>query len=340
MFHSKENGFSLVELIVVLIITAILAQLGFTAFNRYARRTRAFAAKTALKNIQRECETNRNLQVSETFTLLPIKGYSHSPISSSSCFGNKNSGFVSLNPENREDPTFTYNHSKGIINKIDPLSNNIKKTFLKEKYPNSVKWVSCADNRAHRYTGANVGVTSRWSRNYPFDKDPKTVWACSQNGDIKFDLGKTQKIDSINIFNPGFRFKYTNDISDAANYIKLYVDDKLVAEGIQQAGVKDQWDIDDIEGRYITYKTFIKPHNKECLIINGSCPQGSQRNTNRYSELGEISINGEKQSKFLGDPKYDYKYIFKKECRVKWFRSSFSYWDYANNSPTCALLEN
>ncbi len=75
MFISKEKGFSLVELIVVLIITAILAQLGFTAFNRYARRTRAFAAKTALKNIQRECETNRNLQVSETFTLLPIKGY-------------------------------------------------------------------------------------------------------------------------------------------------------------------------------------------------------------------------------------------------------------------------
>ena len=29
MFNSKENGFSLIELIIVLIITAILAQLGF-----------------------------------------------------------------------------------------------------------------------------------------------------------------------------------------------------------------------------------------------------------------------------------------------------------------------
>ena len=47
MFNSKEKGFSLVELIVVLIITAILAQLGHSAYNRYLRRTKAFAAKTA-----------------------------------------------------------------------------------------------------------------------------------------------------------------------------------------------------------------------------------------------------------------------------------------------------
>ena len=59
MFNSKENGFSLIELIVVLIITAILAQQGFAAFNRYLRRTRAFAAKTALRNIKKECETNK-----------------------------------------------------------------------------------------------------------------------------------------------------------------------------------------------------------------------------------------------------------------------------------------
>ena len=42
------------ELIVVLIITAILSQIGFIAFNRYLRRTRAFAAKTALFNIKKE----------------------------------------------------------------------------------------------------------------------------------------------------------------------------------------------------------------------------------------------------------------------------------------------
>ena len=87
MFNSKENGFSLVELIVVLIITAILAQLGFTAFNSYVKRAKAFAAMTALKNIQRECESNRDLEASETFTLLPIKGYSIATRDTNSCYG-------------------------------------------------------------------------------------------------------------------------------------------------------------------------------------------------------------------------------------------------------------
>ena len=52
MLIQKKMDF-LVELIVVLIITAILAQLGFIAFNRYLRRTKAFAAKT-LPNIKKE----------------------------------------------------------------------------------------------------------------------------------------------------------------------------------------------------------------------------------------------------------------------------------------------
>ena len=68
MFNSKENGFSLIELIVVLIITAILAQIGFVAFNLYSKRTKAFAAKTALLSIQKECQNNKALGTEEIFS--------------------------------------------------------------------------------------------------------------------------------------------------------------------------------------------------------------------------------------------------------------------------------
>ena len=90
-------------MIVVLIITAILAQLGFTAFNRYVRRTRAFAAKTALKNIQRECESNRDLEAPETFTLLPIKGYSIATRNTNSCYGQSSDGKVAVIADNQEE---------------------------------------------------------------------------------------------------------------------------------------------------------------------------------------------------------------------------------------------
>ncbi len=115
-FLSSNKGFSLIELIVVLIITAILAQLGFTAFNRYARRTRAFAAKTALKNIQRECENNRDLEASETFTLLPIKGYSIVTRDTNSCYGQSSDGKVAVIADNQNEiPNYFYDFLIGQI---------------------------------------------------------------------------------------------------------------------------------------------------------------------------------------------------------------------------------
>jgi len=335
-----EDGFTLLELIIVLILISILSAISTPIFKSFFRKVNSAAGKTSITNIQKECTINKDLQVQEFFTPLETTGYSIRPISSSSCLGDVKTNLISLIPNNNENPIYTYNHLSGKINKIIPSV--IKKgSFLKKSYPTGIAWLSCADNYAHRHTGANVGGSSRWTRNYAFDKNPKTIWACGRNGDIKFDLGKTQKIDSINIYNPGFRHRWTGNVSDAANYIKIYVDDKLVAEGIQQAGVKDQWDIDDIEGRYITYKTFIKPHHKECLKMNGSCPLGSERNTNRYSELGEISINGEKQSKFLGDQEYDYKYIYQKDkCRTRWNRGNFSFWEWKTFTPQCPVVEN
>ena len=52
--RKEEEGFTLVELIVVIIIMAILSQIGMVSFNRYTRRTRAFAAETAMMNIKKE----------------------------------------------------------------------------------------------------------------------------------------------------------------------------------------------------------------------------------------------------------------------------------------------
>ena len=128
MFNSKENGFSLVELIVVLIITAILAQLGFTAFNRYVRRTRAFAAKTALLNIKKECESNSDFNSAEEFTVLPPLGYSYSSGESGDC--NSNNGLIVARPNNPDRlPEYQYNFSnKGIVE----CSKNSSDNFFKE----------------------------------------------------------------------------------------------------------------------------------------------------------------------------------------------------------------
>ena len=71
-----EKGFSLIELIIVLIVAAILAQIGFINFNRLNRKIKVLAAKTALINIKKECEVNRDIDANTNFTLVDLDSYS------------------------------------------------------------------------------------------------------------------------------------------------------------------------------------------------------------------------------------------------------------------------
>ena len=126
--YIQEKGFSLIELIVVLIITAILAQLGFVAFNRYLRRTRAFAAKMALVNIKKECESNSNLGIYEEFTALTPKGYSLFSGTLGNCNGNN--GLIIARPNNPDRlPEYVYDFSKKTNIKC---SKNSSDNFFKE----------------------------------------------------------------------------------------------------------------------------------------------------------------------------------------------------------------
>jgi len=56
---SKEDGFSLIELVIVVAVLAVLASIAIPAFNNVARNGRSTAAKTTLANIYKECEVSR-----------------------------------------------------------------------------------------------------------------------------------------------------------------------------------------------------------------------------------------------------------------------------------------
>ena len=105
---TKEQAFTLIELIIVFVIVAILSQIGFVAFNRYLRRTRAFAAKTSLINIKKECETNSDLAANERFTAIVPRGYSVSSSTNGNCNGNN--GLIVMRPNNSDRlPEYSYN---------------------------------------------------------------------------------------------------------------------------------------------------------------------------------------------------------------------------------------
>jgi len=115
MIKVKEDGFSLIEIVVVLIISIILAQIGWGSFNRYSRRVKSLAAKTALQNIQKECEANKSLNTSEKFTDLSLNSYSLDAGIDNSCSGNS-AGFIVANPINNDLlPIWQYEIGEGTI---------------------------------------------------------------------------------------------------------------------------------------------------------------------------------------------------------------------------------
>ena len=286
MFNSKENGFSLVELIVVLIITAILAQLVYSAFNRYVRRTRAFAAKTALKNIQRECESNRDLEAPETFTLLPIKGYSIATRDTNSCYGQSSDGKVAAIADNQEEiPNYFYDFLNGVIscsfsNSSSGMFKNCTKESLKisnwDEYASETSKtqniIPSSSKSSCENSWAGTSYTGRAA--FAIDSNPNTKWTCNGPANIEFDLSESQEIRSINV---GFTGSVTN-----GNYVKIYVDDVLVAEGTQNAFDKT-WLIQPTQGKKIRYETTSDPH-----LVSGD---GTTQTTS-WSEIGELSING------------------------------------------------
>ena len=125
---TKEQAFTLIELIIVFVIVAILSQIGFVAFNRYLRRTRAFAAKTSLINIKKECETNSDLGANERFTAIAPRGYSISSSNNGNCNGNN--GLIVMRPNNSDRlPEYSYDfQDRGGIK----CSKNSSDNFFKE----------------------------------------------------------------------------------------------------------------------------------------------------------------------------------------------------------------
>ena len=113
--QKEDKGFSLIEIIICLIIFATLSQIGFVTFRRYSRRAKAFAAETALINVMKECQSNKDLEIEQSFTPIEPKSYFYAS-KENNCNGNESEGLVYLTPyEENELPTYYYDHQIGEV---------------------------------------------------------------------------------------------------------------------------------------------------------------------------------------------------------------------------------
>jgi len=119
---SHEDGFSLIELVVVVAVLAILSSIAIPSFICFQRKAKATAALTAAKNLQKECEISETIDKSDVaFQTVNIPGYE--PLTSST--NNKiqcGNSLISLKPNSSHTNLLpTYNYS--------PIKNELTYTF-------------------------------------------------------------------------------------------------------------------------------------------------------------------------------------------------------------------
>ena len=109
-----EEGFSLIELVVVIAVLAVFSSTGIIAISDFIRKSEKVVAQNSILRIKFECESNRALNESLKFSQNNLLGYSLDFDDLNNCSGNPNHGFITLIPtSNRSNPSFHYQFHTG-----------------------------------------------------------------------------------------------------------------------------------------------------------------------------------------------------------------------------------
>ena len=96
LIREKEEGFSLIELVVVVSVLAVLSAIAIPTFVCTTRKARATTALAALKQIQTECAVKKTTkeEAASTFTTSNLQSYEIESDGANSCNGATDTGLI------------------------------------------------------------------------------------------------------------------------------------------------------------------------------------------------------------------------------------------------------
>jgi len=114
-FKRDDEGFSLIELVVVVSVLGVLSGIAIPTFNCFQRKAQASAALAALKQIQTECEINKlNNENPNNFTPSLLNRYQIQSDGSNGCNGATGTGLIRTIPNDTNYlPTFSLATNSG-----------------------------------------------------------------------------------------------------------------------------------------------------------------------------------------------------------------------------------
>ena len=109
-----EEGFSLIELVVVVAVLAVLSAIAIPSFMSIADNRSAAAANT-VATVAKECAVkiaNDSVNV-QTYAAVNLDGYSSFTVNGSTTNCSNSGSIIATSADNTKYPTFTYNISTG-----------------------------------------------------------------------------------------------------------------------------------------------------------------------------------------------------------------------------------
>ena len=161
--NKVNNGFTLIELIVVIGTLSILSTITLSYFNGFNRRGREVAAQNALLNIKKECENNYMYSLPLFYEDIRLQKYSIISNGQNSCYGDSITGLVSAVPEEKDlSPYYYYNFNDGELScsykNGEKLSiSECNSNNLDKSSDNGYQDVDENNDPAERYKCADIG---------------------------------------------------------------------------------------------------------------------------------------------------------------------------------------
>ena len=161
--NKVNNGFTLIELIVVIGTLSILSSITLFYFNGLNRRGIEVAAQNALLNIKKECENNYMYSLPLFYENIRLQKYSIISNGQNSCYGDSITGLVSAVPEEKDlSPYYYYNFNDGELScsykNGEKLSiSECNSNNLDKSSDNGYQDVDENNDPAERYKCADIG---------------------------------------------------------------------------------------------------------------------------------------------------------------------------------------
>ena len=110
-----EQGFSLIELVVVVAVLAILSAIAIPSFTSINAKARASAATNTVATVAKECAVKfANGETSPTFPEVSLDGYDSFKLGSSSTACAETGSIVATSSDPTTLPSFSYNVATGV----------------------------------------------------------------------------------------------------------------------------------------------------------------------------------------------------------------------------------